>query len=372
MILAHKIKLDPTSEQETYFRKAAGTARFTFNWGLAQWQDQYKDGQKPSAYGLKKQFNVIKKQAFPWVSDVTKCAPEGAFVNLGKAFTNFFAGRARYPRFKKRGVHDSFSLSNDQFRLRETAIKIPKLGWVKMTETLRFSGKILSAVVSRVADMWFVSIGVDAENPCEPCENQATVGVDVGIKTLATLSTGEVVENPKALRTYERRLKRLQRKLSKKTKGSKNRDKLKMRIARMHYRIRCLRQDVTHKLTTSLTQRFKVITVEDLNVAGMLKNHKLAKSISDANFSEIFRQLGYKSKLRENVLQQADRFYASSQLCSECGEKHPNLTLAVRIFECPSCGMVKDRDVNAACNLNNVGKAIPELTPGDKTALAMA
>lgn len=372
MILSHKIKLNPTAEQETYFKKAAGIARFTYNWGLAQWKEQYADGQKPSAYRLKKQFNALKKQKFPWVTEVTKCSSEGTFMNLGKAFTNFFSGRTRFPKFKKRGVHDSFYLSNDQFHLRKNEIRIPKLGWVKMTESLRFVGKITAAVVSRIADMWFVSISVDALSPYALCENQATVGVDVGIKTLATLSTGETFNNPTALRFYERRLKRLQRQLSKKKKGSKNREKAKMRIARLHYRVRCIRQDMTHKLTTALTQQFKVITIEDLNVSGMIKNHRLAKSISDANFSEIFRQLGYKSKLRGNVLQKVDRFFPSSKTCSGCGHVKQQLTLKDRIFECPSCGMVKDRDVNAAINLNRIGKAIPESTLVDKTALSVA
>lgn len=372
MTLAHKIKLDPTPEQETYFRKACGTARFVYNWALAEWQTQYKDGQKPSAYGLKKQFNAMKRQAFPWITDVTKCAPEGAFIHLGKAFTNFFEKRAEYPRFKKKGKHDSFYLANDKIHVRDKAVKIPKLGWVKMRESLRFSGKLLSATVSRIADRWFVSFNVEVKHPCQPCKSHATVGVDLGITTLATLSTGEKIANPKALRTAERRLKRLQRQLSKKKKGSNNQAKAKLKVARLHYRIACLRADVTHKLTTMLTQRFKVITIEDLNVSGMLKNHKLAKHIADANFGEIRRQATYKSRLRVNDVRVAERFFASSQLCSQCGVQHHGLTLNDRVFVCPSCGHVLDRDWNAAINLDNYRGGSPEFTPVDKTALNVA
>ena len=365
MILAHKIRITTTAAQETYFKKACGTARFTYNWGLSAWKAQYQQGDTPSAYSLKKQFNAIKKQAFPWISDVTKCASEGAFMNLSKAFTNFFAKHSRFPKFKRSGVHDSFYLANDQIRLRSTAIKIPKLGWVNMREPLRFAGKVMSAIVSRIADRWFVSISVEVSTAYPQCENQATVGVDVGIKTLATLSTGETWENPRALRQYERRLKRYQRQLQRKQNGSQNREKARMKVARLYDKIRCLRQDVTHKFTTSLTQRFKTIVIEDLNVNGMLKNHKLAKHISDANFGEIFRQLSYKAVLRGNTVTNVHRFFPSSKTCSRCGYVKQDLTLADRTFACPSCGLRLDRDVNAACNLKTIGTAQPEFTLAD-------
>lgn len=366
MILAHKIELTPTDTQDTYFRKACGTARFAYNWGLATWKEQYQDGQKPSAFGLKKQFNAIKKQVFPWTGDVTKCASEGAFTSLGKAFTNFFAGRAGYPKFKKKGVHDSFALNNDQFRLDECRVKIPKLGWVKMTESLRFSGKILAGTVSRIADTWFLSISVKVSTVFDQCNNHAAVGVDVGIKELASLSTGDMFPNPRPLKMLERQLKRLQRQLNKKKKGSKNREKAKMKIARLHYRISCIRKDAIHKLTRTVTKHFKHIAIEDLNVKGMVRNHKLAKALSDSSLSEILRQLTYKAELYGNVIHKVNRFFPSSKLCSRCGHKYDGLTLKDRTFICPSCGMTEDRDVNAAINLRNqIGKVVPEFTPAD-------
>jgi putative transposase len=371
---AHKIRLTPTPEQDVYFKKACGTARFTYNWALAEWRRQYQAGQKPSALGLKKQFNALKRREFPWILDVTKCAPEGAFMNLGKAFTNFFAKRAKYPRFHKRGVHDRVSFANDKVKVSGRRVQIPKLGWVKMTEALRFTGKILSVVVSRIANKWFISLIVEmSTSPYPRCENQARVGVDVGVKTLATLSTGEVFTNPKVLMRYARRLARYQRQVSRKQKGRQNREKAKLKVSRLHYKIACLRADVTHKLTTYLTRNFKLIGMETLHVAGMLKNHRLAKAVSDANVSEIHRQITYKAAFRENVVVQADRWYPSSKRCSVCGMLHTLLTLSDRVFTCPSCGAVKDRDRNAAENPQHyaVRWATPELTPEDKAALAI-
>jgi putative transposase len=357
MILAHKIRLDPTQEQAVYFRKAAGTARFVYNWGLAEWRRRYQAGEKPTALNLKKTFNAIKRDQFPWVLDVTKCAPEGVFMNLDKAFKNFFKGLAKYPKFKKKGQHDSFYLANDQFRVQGKQINIPKLGWVKMREVLRFSRKILSAVVSCTAGKWYVSIAVELDHLPSPCKSHAAVGVDLGIQALATLSTGERWENPRALRSYEHRLKRLQRQVGKKQQGSKNRQKARLRLAKQSEKISNLRRDVAHKLTSSLVSRFGLISIEDLHVNGLLKNHRLAKHLADANFGEIRRQLAYKTILHGNMLAIVDRFFPSSKRCSACGQINTELTLHDRTYVCPHCGIIKDRDLNAAENLYRAGLA---------------
>lgn len=363
MIIAHKIALDPNNAQATYFARAAGTARFAYNWALAEWKRQYEAWKldnslpKPSQAALRRQLNAIKREQFPWMLEVTKNAPQMAIIQLGQAFQNFFAGRARYPRFRKKGVHDRFTLSNDQFGIDGCRIRIPNLGWVRMRETLRFAGKIMSATVSRAADRWFVSITVDTQDDSHlpKAENQGVVGVDLGVTALATLSTGESpIPGPKAHKALLPRLRRLSRSLSRKQKGSSSRNKAKAKLARLHARIANIRQDALHKLTTSLTRRFHTIGIEDLNVRGMVKNRHLARSIADMGFFEFRRQLEYKAAMRGGVVVVADRFFASSKTCSACGHKLETLPLSVREWTCPACGAFHDRDVNAAVNLKDL------------------
>ena len=361
MIISHKIRLDPNNKQATYLAKAAGTARFAYNWALAEWQTQYaawKDDNsqpKPNQMGLRRQLNAIKRDQFPWMLEVTKNAPQMAIIQLGTAFNNFFAGRAQYPQFKKKGKsRDSFTLTNDQFSLDDCRIRIPNLGLVRMRETLRFSGKILSATISRTADQWFASITVDTtSNHLPPAENQGAVGVDLGVSALATLSTGEKVIGAKPHKALLSRLKRLSRSLSRKVKGSANRHKAQQKLAKLHTRIANIRQDSLHQLTTDLTRRFHTIGIEDLNVSGMVKNRYLSRAISDMGFFEFRRQLEYKAGMRGAVVVVADRFFASSKTCSApgCGHKVDKLPLSIREWTCPVCGAVHDRDINAANNL---------------------
>lgn len=363
MILAHKIELKCNNKQRTYFAKASGTARFAYNWALAQWNDQYEASKKdpnvpkPTQGKLRKQLNAIKRTEFPWMLEVTKNAPQMAIIQLGEAFNRFFKKQARYPTFKKKGVRDSFTLTNDQFRLDDSLkrIKIPNLGWVRLREALRFKGKIMSATVSKQADKWFVSISVETDDfsHLRKAENQGSVGVDLGVKSLATLSNGEVVTGSKPLKNLLPKLKRQSRQLSRKKKGSANRAKTKAKLAKLHARIANIRKDNLHKLTSDLTRRFDRITVEDLNVSGMMKLKNLARPIADMGFYEFRRQLEYKANaLRGNQLIFADRFFPSSKTCSACGTVKKDLTLSDRVFKC-ECGHCQDRDLNAAINLKN-------------------
>ena len=361
MIVAHKIALDPNNVQASYFAKAAGTARFAYNWALAEWQRQYEAWKqdnslpKPSEAALRRQLNAIKREQFPWMLEVTKNAPQMAIMQLGKAFENFFAGRAKYPKFRKKGVHDRFTLTNDQFRIDGSRIRIPNLGWVRMRESLRFAGKIMSATISRVADRWFVSITVDVpdQSHLPKAENQGVVGVDLGVSALATLSTGETIPGPKPHKALLGRLRRLSRSLSRKAKGSANRRKAKARLAKLHARIANIRLDALHKLTTDLTRRFHTIGIEDLNVRGMVRNRHLARSIADMGFFEFRRQLEYKAAMRGGQVVIADRWFPSSKICSCCGHKQEELPLSVRRWSCSICGVEHDRDLNAAINLKN-------------------
>ena len=362
MLIAHKIALDPNNVQATYLARAAGTARFAYNWALAEWKRQYEAANadnsrlKPSQAALRRQLNAIKRAQFPWMLEVTKNAPQMAIIQLGQAFRNFFAGRARHPQFRKKGVHDRFTLTNDQFAIDASCIRIPNLGWVRMRETLRFTGKIMSATVSRVADRWFVSIAVDTPDTSHlpKAENQGVAGVDLGVKALATLSTGETIPGPKAHKALLGRLQRLSRSVSRKVKGSGNRRKARAKLARLHARIAAIRSDALHKLTTDLTRRFPTIGIEDLNVRGMVKNRHLARSVADMGFFEFRRQMEYKAAMRGGIVVVADRFYASSKMCSCCGHKLDDLPPSVREWACPACGAMHDRDHNAAVNLKNL------------------
>ena len=377
MLMAHRIALDLTNKQATYMARAAGTARFAYNWALAEWKRQYEAWKldnsqpKPSQTSLRRQLNSIKREQFPWMLEVTKNAPQMAIIQLGEAFKNFFAGRAKYPKFRKKDVHDRFTLTNDQFSIDGCRIRIPNLGWVRMRESLRFTGKIMSATVSRVADRWFASITVDVpdQSHLPKAENQGAVGVDLGVSALATLSTGETITGPKPHKALLARLQRLSRSLSRKQKGSANRKKAKAKLARLHARIAAIRSDALHKLTTDLTRRFHTIGIEDLNVRGMVRNRHLARSIADMGFFEFRRQLEYKAAMRGGQVWVADRFYPSSKTCSCCGHKLEKLDLSVRAWTCPACGTIHDRDVNAAINLKNMASFATQKTMDQRSIL---
>lgn len=357
MHLGHKIKLIPNNSQRTYFNKACGCSRLAYNYALEQWSAQYKAEEKPSAFKLKKQFNSIKKERFPFVYEVTKTACERAFTDLDSAFKRFFKKKSNYPRFKKKGVNDSFYISAQYIKVEGKRIKIPKLGWVRMTEELRFPGRVLSVTISKTAGMWFASINVDIPDAPDCSDNQvhSAVGIDLGISKLATLSDGVVFDNIKTTQKYEKQLRRLNKSLSRKKKGSSNWKKTKEKLSNLHYKIKCVRQDSHHKMTTFITQNYSDICMEDLNSKGMLKNRRLSKALSDVSFGEIRRQLGYKS-IRLHFV---DRFFPSTKLCMNCGQLH-TMPLSKRIFEC-DCGIDPiDRDLHAAQNILRQG--LPEFS----------
>ena len=372
--LAHSIRLYPTKAQEVFFRKACGCARVAYNYGLSEYQKILHSGGKPSILAIKKQFNHDKKTLYPWMSETNKDANQQPFANLQTAFNRFFKKQCKFPTFHKKGRRDSFYISNDKFDIDGMKFWVPKLGWVRGAETLRFKGKITSATICRKAAYWFVVVSVETNQAFATCDNQAVVGVDLGIKTLATMSDGEVAVSPKPLRSRLQKLKMLQKQASRKVKGSSNRWKANQKVAKVHYEVACQRKDVLDKLTTGLCHHHQIIVIEDLNVKGMVKNHRLALSISDLGWGEFRRQLEYKSVLHGNTVVVADRWFPSSKLCSRCGGIKDTLTLSDRTYKC-DCGLVIDRDLNAAINLRNyglnkIGKAIPESTPAEMEALA--
>jgi putative transposase len=358
MIRAHPIRLNPTPEQAHSFAKAAGTARYTFNWAVAEWKRQYEAGEKPSALKLRTQFHALRKQQLPWTYDVTKCAIEGAFMDVAAAFKNFFEGRKAgrqtgYPKFKtKRRARQSFYLSNDKFTVGDHWLSVPKLGRVNMAESLRFSGKILSARISKTASWWFVSITVEMPDEV-PVNVHPPVGVDVGLNRLATLSDGRWYENQRPLVHQLKKLRRLNKELARRTRGGKNWLKTKDKLSRLHYEIACIRLDWLHKLTTEIAKTSGIVAVEDLHVKGLIRNRCLSRSFSDAAVGKLLDLLESKVPHRGGMVLKVDRFFPSSQLCHCCGARKEDLTLADRVFVCPDpdCGSVGDRDENAAYNL---------------------
>jgi putative transposase len=359
MIKAHKIRLHPTPEQEIYFAKAAGTARFTFNWALAEWKRQYEAEEKPSAFSLKKQFHAIRREQFPWSYEVSKSVIEGAFIDVAAAFKHFFEGlktgkKRGYPRFKsKKRSKQAFYLANDRFEVGDHGVEISKLGRVNSAEKLRFSGKILSARISKTASWWFISITVELPDEPPVPHTKPSVGIDVGINRLATLSGGKQFENQKPLRTLLKQLRAANKKLSRCVKGSANWQKAKKKLSRLHYRIACIRDDLLHKLTTEVACTFGLVGIENLHVKGLIQNRKLALSFSDAALGKLLRLLESKVAHAGGTVVKVDRFFPSSQLCHQCGWRWHAITLADRVFVCqnPTCGWCGDRDYNAAVNI---------------------
>ena len=370
MILAHKIRIYPSREQEQFLKKSCGVARFVYNWGLAEWQNQYKNGRKPNHFMLEKLFNSIKKQEFPFVNEVSCCCYKCAFSNLGKAYKNFFDRRANYPKFKKKGMHDSFRLENNCFSVSNQRVKLAKMATMRMAEPLRFDGKIMSGTVSRVADKWYISIAVEVRRDLTLPKTGKFVGVDLGVKDIAITSDGYKFANPRWIHKSEKKLKRLNRELARRKRTSKRRERTRLRLARQHDRVANQRKDWLHKITTYLVRNYDVIALEDLNVRGMVKNHNLAKAITNVSFGEFNRQIEYKAQMYGKQIYRVDRFFPSSKTCSNCGCIQEKMSLQVREWTCPDCGAHHDRDINAATNL--LRQAMPELTHGESKALVIS
>lgn len=379
VLRAHKVRLEPNNAQRSHFQQCAGTARFAWNWGLAEWQrqyDEFKNGKRekaPTAYGVRNDFNAIKRQEFPWVLGMSKCVPQEAFAQLGDAYKRAFKKQNRFPKFKKRGkCRDSFKITGDHTRVKvydieqgdgritqASYLRIAKApSEVRMAEHLRFDGRIISVTVSRRADHWYAAFLIE----CENAESRWTMpddltrdvlGVDAGLREFVC-SDGEVYTVSRHYRRAERALRRRQRALSRKVRGSANYEKQKLRVARCHERTADRRNDWLHKLSTRMVEENRVVVLEDLNVKSMGKNRNLAKSVSDAGLAEFRRQVEYKAGQSEDrAVVIADRWFPSSKLCSACGAKAKSLPLSVRAWTCGTCGERHHRDLNAAINLEN-------------------
>lgn len=371
---AYKTELDPNNKQVTAFKKHCGAARFAYNWALADRIKTYEaTGKSGSLYEQKRRFNALKRSEWGWLYEVSKHAPECAIHNLDRAYQNFFrrvkAGKKPgFPRFKsrKRGL-GAFTMRGS-IHVWPDSIQLPRIGRVRLKERNYLPGddevKILSANISERAGRWFVSLQVERDVPDPVPAAGPVLGIDLGLKSLAVCSDGTAFENPRSLVTAERRLKRLQRELSRRHKkgegGSlgKNRAKSRRKLARQHYRVACIRQHALHQVSDYVTAKAKPSTVvlENLNISGMLQNRKLSKAIADASMGELRRQIEYKAKWNGIEVVLANTFYPSSKTCHGCGYVYTDLTLAEREWTCPCCGVVHDRDLNAALNLASLAE----------------
>ena len=376
-----KVALDPTPSQERRLLSHAGAARFAYNAMLAHVKAALDVGEKPewSFWSIRKRWNADKdtlavgEDGVIWWAENSKEAYSSGIEALAKGLSNWSKSRkgdrkgrrVGFPKFKSKDSDTPrFAYTAGCFGLVKgdpKALKLPRIGRVHCMEDVAKrvgDGRVLRMTVSQRAGRWYASLTVEREDkPVERKPNGGAVGVDLGVKTLATLSDGTVVENPRYLRKSERKLRRAQQVLSRKTKGSNRRANARAKVAHLHARVANQRSDAMHKLTTRLAREYSDISIEDLHVAGMVKNHHLAKSVSDAAFGEFRRQLEYKTARTGARLHVVDRWYRSSKTCSCCGRVKAKLSLSERVFNCDSCGLTMDRDLNAAINICVAGSA---------------
>jgi putative transposase len=439
IVRGYKTELDLNNGQKTACLQHAGAARWAYNWGLTRKKEVYaQTGKSLSAMQLHKELNALKKTAIPWMYTVSKCAPQEALRDLDRACTNFLrtvkkaTGRKwNFPgsKSKKNGIN-SFRLTGS-IHVFDATIRLPHLGVLRLKEHsyLPTNAHVLSATISHQAGRWYISVQV-REEPSDPlAATAAPIGIDLGVKALATISDGRMIVGPKALRQHLKQLRRANKRLHRRRKGSRNRKKAQERVAQVHVYIAHIRADTLHQTTSLCAYGFEprdartarkeacravfpeaktkqeerwqnkqvkkslrirceetadlapcVLVIEDLNVSGMLKNRHLARAVSDVGLHEFRRQLTYKADLAGSEILVASRWYPSSKQCSWCGWKDEDQTLADRLFVCSECGLVMDRDFNAARNLEalaydvqwNAKKCVCESTSSDPTSLSVA
>jgi len=378
---AVKVQLDPTPRQERLMASHAGAARFAYNAGLAHVKEALENGEPAdwSHYSLRRWWNANKDTlavnpdtGVVWWSQNSKEAYSMAFRDLARGFSNWSQSRkgqrkgkqVGFPKFKSKNTTMRFAYSADFTAPKASdpyGLKLPRIGRVHCMENVyrRVAGaRLIRISVSRRAGHWYASLTVERESTApESAPKLGAVGVDLGVKHLATLSDGTVIPNPRALGTRLKELRKAQQSLSRKVEGSARRERAKERVARLHARVADVRADAMNKATTMIAETYSVVCIEDLNVAGMVKNRSLARSVSDAALGEFRRQLEYKTARSGAALCVVDRWYRSSKTCSGCGSVKAKLSLSERTYRCDSCGLAMDRDLNAAINIQVAGSA---------------
>ena len=363
---AYKFRFYPDPEQENILARTFGSARFAYNYMLRLRTDAWYERQERIGYHeTSSALTLLKKDTdFGWLNEVSCVPVQQSLRHLQTAFTNFFAKRAAYPSFKSKHGKQSAEYTSSAFKWDGKSLTLAKMKEplaIRFSRTIPKAAKVTTVTVSKdTAGRYFVSMLCDDAVATLP-EATGQIGIDLGLTHFAVLSTGEKIAAPNVFRKNEKKLAKLQRRLAKKQKGSKNRAKAKLKVARIHAKIADTRRDFTHKLSTRLIRENQTIATETLAVKNMLKNGNLAKSISDAGWSDFVRQLEYKAKWYGRTLVGIDKWYPSSKRCSACGFVVSKMPLSVREWTCPECGVVHDRDLNAARNILAAGLAASAL-----------
>lgn len=353
-----KYRIYPTQEQQAALAIQFGCARFVYNWGLATRKAHYTEHGKGLSWFDTIYMLVTIKRFVPWLREANAQVLQQSLKDLDQAFKNFFEGRTEHPKFKNKFYSQSIRYPDkDGYSVNGSRIRLSKVGNVRAVFHRPIEGKMKSCTVSKTpSGKYFVSILCEVESQ-DPIQKVGTIGIDLGLKHFAVLSTGEKIDHPQYLRKSERRLKRLQRRLSRTEKGSKGREKARLQVARQHERIANQRKDFLHQASRRIVNEFGYIKIENLNVCGLLKNHSLAKSISDSGWGMFGNFLSYKSAWEGGLTEKIDRFFPSSKLCSVCGLVNQELQLHHRFWVCVGCGSEHDRDHNAAINIRDFNTA---------------
>ncbi len=351
---AFRYRLKPNKDQEQALAIQFGHARFVYNWALARRKDHYKEtGKGLNGFALNKELTTSKRDPdFAWLKQADAQVLQQKTKDLDRAYTNFFEGRAKYPNFKRKDGKQSICYPQ-RFKLDGQMVYLPKVGWVKAIIHRPIEGEMKNTTVTKTkSGRYFISIQCELEMD-EPIYQGKSIGIDLGLIDFATLSTGEKIANLRWFRKAEARLVKAQKSLSRKKKGSMNWQKQRVKVARLHEKIVNQRADFQHKLSRQLIETYGLIRFENLNIKGMVKNHSLAKSIADAGWSQFVRFVEYKGEWYGTYVEKIDRFFASSKICSDCRAKNALLKISDREWACSECGVLHDRDVNAAINILN-------------------
>ena len=360
---AYKYRIYPTAEQVHILARTFGCCRYVYNWALRQRTDAYyKDGERLYYEATAQRLTSLKKQAdHVWLNDISSVPLQQSLRHLDTAFRNFFEGRAQYPKFHKKHGEQAATYASTAFKWDGTSLTLAKMSEplnIVLSRPLPKGAKPSTVTVSKdCANRYFVSILLEEDIKPLPVVNKQ-VGLDLGLKSMVVTSDGYTYGNPKFFAKDEKKLAQAQRRQTRKKKGSQNRAKARHKVAKIHAKIADRRRDYQHKLSTQIIRENQIVCVESLQVKNMVQNHSLAKAISDVGWGEFVRQLEYKAKWYGRTLVRIDKFYPSSKRCFDCGHVLDTLSLDVRVWTCPECGVIHDRDINAAKNIHAAGLTV--------------